>query len=147
MAPKRRKKRKLGRPSICACGGPKIYAACCKPFHAGDALPQEPVALMKSRYTAYALGLVDYIIETTDPEGDAWEHDHDPWRASIEAFSERNEFLGVRIVDHEVDGDSGMVHFEARLRDESGGDATFEERSSFVRRDGRWLYSSGDVDP
>ncbi len=101
---------------------------------------------MKSRYTAYALGLVDYIIDTTDPEGDRWEDDAEAWRDSIAEFSDSFEFRGVTILDSSVDEDSGMVHFRAELV-AGATDASFEEKSLFRREEGRWLYTTGDVQP
>lgn len=106
---------------------------------------------MKSRYTAYALGLVDYIIDTTDPDGGAWEADETRWRASIKEFGQTFEFTGVEILDEATepgksrDGEQATVTFRAGLR-ASGRDESFVETSSFRTRDGRWLYVSGDVD-
>lgn len=141
---KRRKKRRLGQASICVCGGPTIYATCCKPYHKGDALPETPVDLMKSRYSAYSLGLIDYVIETTDPEGSAWEADEARWRASIADFGHSFEFTGVEILERHTDADEGIVRFRAGLR-AGGVDESFEETSRFRRVDGRWLYRAGDV--
>jgi uncharacterized protein YchJ len=100
---------------------------------------------MKSRFTAYARGMVGYIIATTDPKGAAWQPDAAAWRRSIEQFSTDFEFAGVDVVDEHVSGDEGTVHFRARLRADDDRDASFSEISEFVRRDGRWLYTDGVV--
>ena len=42
------------------------------------------------------------------------------------------------------EGDAGWVKFRAILT-QAGGDVSFEERSTFVRRAGRWLYFGGAV--
>lgn len=99
---------------------------------------------MRSRYAAYALGLVDYILQTTDPHGPMWEPDEAGWRASVLAFHARCQFPGVTILEAPTPvGDHGTVTFHARLR--SGGrDVGFTERSRFVRRDGCWLYVDGE---
>ena len=94
---------------------------------------------MRSRYTAYALGRPNYIIATTDPDGPRWEDDQDAWTASIKEFSRGCEFLGVDIHESSSDGDDGTVRFTAKLRRRRE-DASFDEQSIFVRRDGRWLY-------
>ena len=44
----------------CPCGLPADYAACCGRFHAGEAAP-DAERLMRSRYSAYARGLADYL--------------------------------------------------------------------------------------
>lgn len=141
---RKKRKRRLGQATICICGGPKIYSKCCKPLHRGEALPEDAVTLMKSRYTAYEKGLVDYVIETTDPDGDAWEADEAKWRDSIETFGETFEFTGVEILDSDESEDSATVTFRAGLR-ANGKDESFVETSHFTRRAERWLYTSGDV--
>jgi len=51
----------------CLCCSGKEYAACCQPLHEG-ALPADALALMRSRYNAYALQLPRYILQTTHPD-------------------------------------------------------------------------------
>lgn len=97
---------------------------------------------MRSRYAAYARGEVDYIVQTTAPGSPAWQEPVHIWRDEIRRFGRKSEFLGVELLDASVDGDLGEVLFLAKLR-EGGEDASFEERSAFIRRDGRWFYESG----
>jgi hypothetical protein len=52
----------------CPCGSRLLYKQCCQPYHDKKALPPTPEALMRSRYSAYSLNIVDYIVETTHPE-------------------------------------------------------------------------------
>jgi SEC-C motif domain protein len=98
---------------------------------------------MRSRYSAYARLLVDYIVDTTDPDGDAWQEPVEEWRREIRQFSKETDFQGVEIIDAEVHGETGTVTFLARLQ-RRGEDASFTEISQFTRRDGRWLYSAGE---
>lgn len=141
--PKKRRRRK--HPRRCPCGLNRPYRDCCGRFHRGEAAPETPVELMRSRYAAYAKGEVDYIIETTDPEGEAWEEDEAEWREDIRRFGRDTEFLGVEILDSSIEDDTGQVRFRAKLR-AGGRDASFVETSEFVRRDRQWLYSSGEVE-
>lgn len=99
---------------------------------------------MRSRFAAFAAGLAEYIIATTHPAGDAYESDRAAWRASIEQFSASTEFQGLEIQGFGVQGDEGWVQFHATLRQGSR-DASFTERSRFVRLDGRWTYHSGTI--
>ncbi len=108
-------------------------------------MAESPEILMRSRFSAYALGLVDYIQRTTDPQGDAWEADTAAWAASIRRFSEGTRFAGLVIDSAPAPvGDHGEVVFTAVLV-QGGKDATFVERSRF-RRDNvaGWLYVDGD---
>jgi SEC-C motif-containing protein len=143
MSKKRRRRRRRG--SSCPCGSGDAYGKCCGPYHRGDADPETPEELMRSRYAAYAKGDVDYIVETTDPDGEAWTEPESEWRDNIREFTEGYDFQGVEIRDSGVDGETGWVEFYARLR-AGRRDASFEERSRFARRDGRWLYSGGDLE-
>lgn len=97
---------------------------------------------MRSRYAAYALGLVDYVMGTTDPEGDHWQADEAAWAAGIQAFSTGTRFRALEVLGSGTDGDTGWVHFVAGL-EQAGRDASFAERSTFRRVEGRWLYRSG----
>lgn len=99
---------------------------------------------MRSRFAAYAKGLVDYVVETTDPEGPQWEPDRAGWRERIAAFCAATRFVGLAILDAPPpSGDEGFVTFRAVLT-QGGRDATFTERSRFLRVDGRWRYHSGE---
>jgi SEC-C motif-containing protein len=95
---------------------------------------------MRSRYAAYVVGDVDYILATTDPEGPQFEPDRAAWARSIAEFSRATRFeqLEVRSASPIVD-ERGEVEFFARLS-RGGEDVSFVERSLFVRREGRWLY-------
>lgn len=97
---------------------------------------------MRSRYAAYALGLVDYVIRTTDPEGPQWEADRAAWERSIRAFSAGARFVGLRIHHAHAEGDEGEVTFTAGLS-AGGRDASFTERSRFRRGPDGWRYHSG----
>lgn len=98
---------------------------------------------MRSRFSAYAGGLVSYIIETTDPDSDEYKGDRDSWTLDIEAFCQGTEFLGLEVEQCLIHGDGGRVLFRVELK-QDGEDVGFTEDSRFVRLDGRWLYSSGE---
>jgi len=100
---------------------------------------------MRSRYSAYALGLADYIIATTDPDGPAWIPDAAGWRRDILAFTQGSEFLALSVGASDAQGDVGWVTFHAEIT-QGGSDASFGETSRFTRLDGRWCYHSGAVD-
>ena len=49
---------------LCPCGAKESYHECCEIFHNGLQNPQSPEALMRSRYSAYALKNLTYIKNT-----------------------------------------------------------------------------------
>ena len=124
----------------CRCHSGKQEKRCCGPLHEGKAAPTAE-ALMRSRYAAYARGLVDYIIATTAP-GPQVQADPEAWRRSIAQFCRQTRFEGLRIVEHVHGEEEAFVTFEATLT-QAGRDASFSERSRFVRVEGRWAYHSG----
>ncbi len=125
----------------CPCHSGRKYKRCCRPLHEGRAAATAEL-LMRSRYAAYALGLVAYIQATTDPGGPQWQADTDAWAEGIAAFSRGTRFTGLSVRDHVEQGDEAWVTFHAGLS-QAGEDASFTERSRFTRAEGRWRYHSG----
>lgn len=124
-------------PLPCPCGSGKPYAGCCRPYHTGKPAPT-PEALMRSRYSAYALDKPDYIMHTTHPQSPHWQPDRTAWRADLSAFSTGVRFVGLRVLATT----ENTVTFRAILM-QGTRDVSFTERSTFERVDGRWLYLSG----
>ncbi|MBU6382898.1 MAG: zinc chelation protein SecC [Verrucomicrobia bacterium] len=114
----------------CPCCSNKPYAACCKLYHDGLPAPTA-LALMRSRYSAYALGKADYIIQTTHPKSPYYESNWKKWKLAILNFCHQMQFTGLEILSYGED----WVHFVAHL-----GNTTLEEKSQFAKVDGKWLY-------
>lgn len=127
----------------CPCHSGKKYQECCGNYHAG-ALPENALALMRSRYSAYALGNAEYIIATTHPENPVFTSDQQGWKKNILEFSKNTRFEGLKVEEF-IDGtEVAFVTFTAVLR-QNGQDATFTEKSRFFRVGGRWLYRDGEM--
>ena len=120
-------------PEPCPCGLPAAYDACCGRYHAGPLALQAPTpeALMRSRYTAFVKDVRAYLLET-------WHPSERP--AAIEPPEPGLRWLGLTVRNASVaQGDHGEVWFVARYK--VGGRAhRLEERSAFVRVQGRWFY-------
>ena len=121
-------------PDTCPCDSGMAYAACCGRWHEGEAAP-DAAALMRSRYSAYVLGRIDYLRATWAPE---------TCPTDLETGPQGLQWLGLQVKRHEqVDGDHAVVEFVARSK--LGGRAhRLHETSRFERRDGRWVYVDGD---
>ena len=52
----------------CPCGLGETLESCCGPYLKHEKKPPTAEALMRARYTAYATGDVDFIVESHDPE-------------------------------------------------------------------------------
>ena len=125
----------------CPCGSGQKYKRCCGPLHRGHPSPT-PNAVMRARYCAYAIGLVEYIIRTTDPTGPMWQTDKDRWRADIEDFCRNTEFIGLTLSEITVNADHAYVQFSAQIS-QNGVRTVMTERSSFSLTMGEWRYVSG----
>lgn len=123
----------------CPCGQSPRYADCCGRYHDGALHLQAPnaEALMRSRYSAYVLGLRDYLLAT-------WHASTRP--SGLEPDPPGMKWLGLDVKHaSQQDADHATVEFVARSK--LGGRAhRLHEVSRFVREDGRWFYVDGDTD-
>ena len=117
-----------------AKGQPLSLDVCCGPYHTNQNAP-DAESLMRSRYSAFVLGHVPYLLAT-------WHSSQRPADLQLEAGA---KWLGLEIRQHRSTGEhTAEVEFVARFR--VGGKAVRQhERSRFVREDGRWYYVDGDV--
>lgn len=122
--------------AACPCDSGQPYRVCCGLWHAGlneGVYAPTPEALMRSRYSAYALGLIDYLLATWHPSTAPGELELPPLK-----------WLALEVRHAEQSGDAGVVEFVARCR-EGGRAQRLHETSRFVREAGRWYYIDGQV--
>ena len=128
-------------PNIpCPCCSGKKYKKCCLVYHKG-ALAPDALTLMKSRYSAFAADRPDYIIKTTHPDNPDYTEDTRTWSDSIRLFTQRTEFLNLKIIDFGEEQEEAYVTFVATL---SSGE--LKEKSRFLRVSGKWLYVDGEFE-
>ncbi|WP_322996076.1 YchJ family protein [Castellaniella sp.] len=117
----------------CPCGLPNTYHACCGRWHHGPLHLQAPdaQALMRSRYSAYVLDEIDYLLQTWHPRTRP---------ASLAPNESGTKWLGLEVRHHDSqDAEHETVEFVARVR-VNGRASRMHEVSRFVREAGRWLY-------
>jgi SEC-C motif-containing protein len=121
----------------CPCGSGATYAKCCGRLHSGAEKAVTAEALMRSRYSAFVLGLEDYLLAT-------WHPDTRP--ASLDLGEDSGtRWLGLEVCRHEpLDADHARVDFVARWRFEGRGHR-LHEISNFVREEGVWYYLDGQI--
>lgn len=126
----------------CYCGNEPSFEECCQPYLDGDARPDTAEKLMRSRYTAYAVQNIDYVLSTHDPDSvDQVD------REGAVKWSETSTWDGLQIVDASqggLDDDEGVVEFIAQYSNE-GRSFSHHERSTFRRVDGDWFYMDGEI--
>lgn len=92
---------------------------------------------MRSRYSAFVLGLEDYLLAT-------WHPTTRPASVELEA-TPRPQWLGLRIKSHcPLDETHATVEFIARYK-LNGRAFRLHEVSRFERVDGRWFYVDGEI--
>lgn len=124
--------------SACPCQSSKSYKDCCGCFHTHAQFPETAEQLMRSRYAAYVLKNVPYIVETTVPSQQALLN-----AQAIEAWAEETQWLGLQILNTEsLTKTQSAVEFHAVFQGEEG-EQSHHERSIFVKIDERWYF----VDP
>ena len=97
---------------------------------------------MRSRYTAYTMEEVDYIV-SSHHESSRDDVDRD---AALK-WAEQAEWSGLEIVETEKGqegDDEGVVEFVAKFSLQ-GAEQRHHERSRFKKVDGKWFYVDGDM--
>jgi SEC-C motif-containing protein len=121
----------------CPCGSGEAYAACCEPLHLGASEAPTAEALMRSRYSAHALGVADYVLRT-------WHPRHRPASLHLDPGTRWTGLDIDRVTGGGVEDAHGVVEFRAHYV--SGGrQDELREVSRFERRAGRWFYVDGET--
>lgn len=120
----------------CPCGSGLQLADCCGLWHKG--LPvgvhaPTPEALMRSRYSGYVLGLIEYLVAT-------WHPSTAPGDLELQPI----KWLGLEVLHAEHTADVGVVEFVARCK-VNGRAERMHELSRFVCEQGRWYYIDGQA--
>mmetsp|Transcript_9065 Transcript_9065/g.9114 ORF Transcript_9065/g.9114 Transcript_9065/m.9114 type:complete len:232 (+) Transcript_9065:63-758(+) len=140
----------------CACTSGKTYGDCCKPYHDGVSYPEDPVLLVRSRFSALSYSLVPYVMKTTHPSHKEFIPEEKvskrkTWTKNLSSFSSEFEFVELNFDQEENDkipkGDEAFVSFVAKLKKAgtSRPAEVMKEKSKFVKENGKWLYRDAVV--
>jgi SEC-C motif-containing protein len=124
----------------CPCGSGLSYSACCESVISGrkDAITAQE--LMRSRYTAFTIANVDYLMRSHSAKTRPVKE-----RKSIEKWVKSVKWMGLTIIQTqggEASDEVGYVEFKA-LYLENGKPQQIHEKSLFRRENGKWVYVSG----
>lgn len=126
---------------LCTCCSNLTYSQCCQPIHNDRQQAQKPEQLMRARYSAHVLKLVDFVIETYHSSCHA-EEQRTAIIDSIESQWCRLEVLSTSAVEN----DQGYVEFKAYFKEDEQ-EFCLHEHSRFVKEDGLWTYIDGFMPP
>ena len=115
----------------CPCGLGDDYDSCCGRLHAGAPAPTAE-SLMRSRYSAFAVGDAGYLLRS-------WHPSTRPQKLKLDPAL---KWTRLAVLETQAGGlfdASGTVRFRAVYRqDEQRG--VLDETSRFIRADGLWTY-------
>lgn len=134
--------------TACPCGKGKPFKQCCAPFIAGKDHARTAEQLMRSRFSAYAVGgCGEYLLRT-------W-HPATAGELTAEELSEvSTDWCGLDILSKSQEGDKASVEFKAwyvvdkadAIAERDGQPVNcLHEKSAFTRVAGRWLYVGGEI--
>lgn len=126
--------------TACPCGSGDVLDQCCGPRLSGERPAETAEALMRSRYTAYALQDARYLTETHHPDT------CDPaLKEQLPSTFARCQWTRLCVLDRCQGGSAdneGTVTFEAHYT-EGGKPFLMRETSRFTRTDEGWRYLDG----
>ena len=119
----------------CYCKSGLDFSVCCEPILRVDKVPSTALELMRSRYSAYCLGDVNYLQATT--------HDHtwsDEELKFIQDWADNSFWEHLEIVDFSDD----MVEFKAYYIFEKK-QHLHHEKSTILKVNDMWKYVDGEI--
>ena len=121
--------------SNCYCGNSVSFQDCCEPYIKGIANAPTAEKLMRSRYSAFATGAADYLVNTTHISKRRLHNKKD-----ILAWSQANKWLKLEVLA----STETTVAFKAYYLDENLKAQVHYEHSTFKLEDGKWFYVDGE---
>lgn len=118
----------------CFCGASVSFENCCEPFIKGSKNAPTAEALMRSRYSAFATGAADYLMNTTHSSKRKLHN-----KSEILAWSQLNQWLRLEILAVT----ETTVTFNAYYLDQNLKAQIHYEHSTFKLENGKWFYVDG----
>lgn len=131
---------------MCPCGSLLNFSQCCQPLHLGQKHAQTAEQLMRSRYSAFVVGHIDYIVQTTLPAQQLLLD-----VPAITAWSAQSQWLGLEVLQHiaKIGKRHAQVEFNARFKDNNNplaSEQAHQELSSFVQCNELWFFLDPTVE-
>ena len=120
---------------FCPCGSTDLFSDCCQPKIEGKVKVKTAEELMRSRYSAYVVSAIQYLIDTTYKTLRKEQSYKD-----IEQWSNENYWQKLEVLN----SIENTVEFKAYFLNYSNQQQVHFEKSTFVFEEGSWYYSSGE---
>ncbi len=123
----------------CYCNSKKAYTECCEPIILGNQDAETAEQLMRSRYTAFVVANVNYLMTSHHPQTRPTKE-----RKNILKWTKSVTWINLEIISkqrgQENDTD-GYVEFKALFM-EDGKIECIHENSYFVKENNKWYYNT-----
>ena len=126
--------------TLCPCGSGKAFKSCCEPIIEGIQPAPTAEALMRSRYTAFTMARVDYLMKSHHPKSRPVKE-----KEAMRKWAQSVKWLGLVILETSAGKQTdsqGFVTFRAMYMENHQLQQIYE-RSLFERVNGLWVYVSG----
>ena len=118
----------------CYCGSAILFQDCCQKYIVGNEKAPTALALMKSRYSAYATHQADYLWDTTHSSQRQYYS-----KTEILNWATANEWQKLEIIS----STENTVEFKAYFLDKNKVNQVHYEFSTFQKENGSWYYLDG----
>jgi SEC-C motif-containing protein len=125
----------------CPCNSGLDYSQCCEPYINGNNCPETCEALLRSRYSAYTLGELDYIYDTIHPEQKS-QHD----AKATKKWADESTWMSFEIIaikQGQKEDEEGFIEFKVKYRQKLQ-NITHHEMAFFKKNEGRWYFFDGE---
>ena len=124
----------MNKAALCFCGSAIPFQNCCQKYIDGTQKAPTALALMKSRYAAFATQQADYLLNTTHSSQRKYYS-----KADILNWATANEWQKLEIISFT----ENTVEFKAYFLDEKKQNQIHHEFSTFKKENGSWFYVDG----
>ncbi len=118
----------------CPCGSGLTFAECCQQVHNSHAKATTAEALMRARYSAFAVRDIDFLYNTFHPTTRRFQNKH-----AIQQWAQENKWMQLNILKATF----ATVEFEAHYLDSTMELQIHREKSTFKQQGNLWYYVDG----
>lgn len=124
----------MNNSGLCFCGSTIGFQDCCQKYITGIEKAPTALALMKSRYSAYATHQADYLLNTTHNSQKKYYS-----KEEILQWATTNQWQKLEIIS----ATEYTVEFKAYFLDGNKQSQIHHEFSTFKKENGNWFYVDG----
>lgn len=118
----------------CNCGSGREYEGCCQPIHQDLKKAETAEQLMRARYCAFTLLLIDFLYDSFHPDTRRFQQ-----KKAIEAWARENKWMQLEVIAHS----KNTVEFRAHFLNAALDPEVHHEKSNFKQQHGIWYYLDG----